>query len=304
MKLLVLGRNGRLGAALARQLAASHPVTALGRAEFDLAAGDDALRRVLDAQDFEVLLNAAGATNVDACERDPALAAALNEHAVASLARICRDRGARIVHFSTDYVLDGTAIEPVAEDVEPQPISVYGRTKLAGERAVLEADASHLVARVSWLFGPDKASFPDAVLHAARSGGTIRAISDKWSTPTSCEDIAVWMLRLLARGLPRGVLHVCNAGGCSWLDYARAVVAVFEEGGGVLRCDPLIPTPLAAMTSFLAPRPPYTVLATQRLASALGSPPRAWKEAVRDYILRAMSPPLPSDRIDDRAAPT
>lgn len=283
MKVLLLGGSGRLGAALARRLRAEHAVMAPARASLDLAADDTALRAQLAAHEFELLVNAAGATNVDACELDPTLAERLNHRAVATLAAAAKERGARLLHFSTDYVFAGDGDDtPLREEDATEPISVYGRTKLAGERAVLEREARNLVARVCWLHGPDKPAFPETVRAAARSGGTIRAIVDKWSTPTSCLDIAEWIARLLAtQALPGGVLHVCNGGGCSWFEYASEVLRQLREIEPEVTHDPLVPTRLAEMTMFQAARPPRTVLETSRLAGLLGAAPRSWQEGLR-----------------------
>ncbi|MBS0658560.1 MAG: NAD(P)-dependent oxidoreductase [Verrucomicrobia bacterium] len=282
MKILLLGATGRLGAALRRRLdRAGHEVAAPGRGEVDLAQGDGEIQQALRRHDFELLVNAAGATNVDACELDPAQADRLNHTAVGTLAAAARARGARLLHFSTDYVFagdgDGT---PLRESDPTHPISAYGRSKLAGEQAVLACDPANLVARVCWLHGPDKPAFPETVRQAARTGGTLRTVVDKWSTPTSCPDIAEWVAQFLAQGLPGGVLHLCNAGGCSWLEYACEVLRQLREREPAVTHDPLVPTPLAAMAMFRAPRPPRTVLDTSRLAELLGQPPRSWQSAL------------------------
>lgn len=288
MKILLLGGSGRLGAALARRLGTEHTVDARPHRAIDLAADDAALRSRLHALQFELLINAAGATNVDACELDPALSERLNHTAVATLAALAHERGARMLHFSTDYVFagagDGT---PLREDDPTEPICVYGRTKLAGERAVLERDAQNLVARVCWLHGPDKPAFPETVRAAARSGGAIRAVVDKWSTPTSCLDIAEWTAQLLAQGLPGGLLHLCNGGGCSWFEYASEILRQLRQREPAVTHDPLVPTRLAEMTMFKARRPPRTVLDTSRLADLLGRAPRSWQEGLKNGALRA-----------------
>lgn len=283
MKILLLGGTGRLGAALARRLRADgHALEAPKRRELDLAATDQALERALDGHEFELLINAAGATNVDACELDPEVADRLNHTAVAHLAVVARDRGARLLHFSTDYVFagdgDGT---PLRESHRPDPLSAYGRSKLAGEWAVLDCDDRNLIARVCWLHGPDKAAFPETVRAAARSGGSLRTVVDKWSTPTSCLDLADAFARLIAAGLPGGLLHACNGGGCSWFEYAREVLRQLREREPQLTHDPLVPTRLAEMTVFKAPRPPRTVLDTTRFASLLGAPQRSWQDGLR-----------------------
>lgn len=288
MRILLLGGSGRLGAALRRRLGAGHEVTAPGRSEVDLAASDAALRAALGRFPAELVINAAGATNVDQCQRDLVWAERLNFTAVRTLAHAVAGSGARLLHFSTDYVFagdgDGT---PLSERATAAPISVYGRTKRSGEEAVLAADRRHLVARVCWLFGPDKPAFPETVQQAARSGGTLSAVTDKWSTPTSCEDIAAWLGDLLARGgLPSGLLHLCNSGGCSWLEYAREVLRCLRQREPSLTHDPLVPTPLSRMRNFRAERPPQTILSNARLTELLGYRPRTWQEALAEHLRR------------------
>ncbi len=293
-RVLVLGKRGRLGAALARHFGA----TALDRNELDLAASDDTIRRILDAHDFDLLLNAAGLTNVDVCERETAAAERLNHTSVRVLAKACAARGARLVHFSTDYVFAGDAREPYREVDTPRPRSVYGKTKLAGERAALEKCPDAVVARVCWLFGPDKPSFLDHVLAAARGGGSIRAIVDKWSTPTSCDDIAVLLEELLARRAKGGIWHVCSRGETSWFDYAAFALESLRRTGIETVGETLIPTHLAEMTAFIAPRPPYSVLSADRLEGFLGFPLRPWQEAVEAQVRRVVEE---SRRVDTDA---
>ena len=139
---------------------------------------------------FDVLINAAAFTNVDACETERDRAFRINAEAPGVLAEICNEKEAKLIHFSTDYVFDGEKRAPYTEEDQANPISAYGESKLAGEKNVLAADDGHLVVRVSWVFGPDRPSFVDAMIKRAQQDEKIDAIADKFSTPTYTHDIA------------------------------------------------------------------------------------------------------------------
>ena len=142
---------------------------------------------------FDVLINAAAFTNVDACETERDRAFRINAEAPGVLAEICNEKDAKLIHFSTDYVFDGEKRAPYTEEDQANPISAYGESKLAGEKNVLAADDGHLVVRVSWVFGPDRPSFVDAMIKRAQQDEKIDAISDKFSTPTYTHDIAQYV---------------------------------------------------------------------------------------------------------------
>ena len=166
-RIVVLGAGGRLGAALVREYARDFEVVGFNHAQLDLGAPEQ-LRATLADLDFDALINAAAQTNVDRCETHPEEAFALNAEAPRMLAAICRAKKARFIHISTDYVFDGEKREPYTEEDEARPISVYGESKREGERRALEANDRALIVRVSWVFGPDRPSFIDAILNKAR----------------------------------------------------------------------------------------------------------------------------------------
>src|SRR5438045_1377058 len=220
MNLVIVGAGGRLGAALVRTYREKFGVIGFNHAQLDLANRDE-MRRKLCAIDFDLLINAAAFTNVDLCETQRDQAFRINAEAPRILAEICRDKNAKLIHFSTDYVFDGEKSEPYIENDPANPISVYGESKRAGEQFVLQTTDRHLIVRVSWVFGPDRPSFIDAIIERAREEDRIDAISDKFSTPTYTTDIADAILQLLFNGHARGVLHFANAGECSWQEYAQ-----------------------------------------------------------------------------------
>jgi dTDP-4-dehydrorhamnose reductase len=284
-RILILGGKGRLGAALARKWAPHHDVRALARPELDVA-DLPALERLLAAESFDVLVNGTGLTNVDRCESDRAEAETVNALAPGLMARVATEKGARFVHVSTDYVFDGEKESPYTEEDEARPLSFYGQTKRDGEIAALAVSPKHLAVRVSWVFGPEKPSFVDAIVDRALSQDRVEAIADKTSSPTFADDVADWLEPFLTQDLPGGLYHACNSGGCTWRDYGQHALDCAVKAGASLKACTVEPIPLASMKAFVAPRPPHTVMDTSRLVSVAGRVPRPWQEAVEEYIFK------------------
>lgn len=246
---------------------------------------------VLDPLDFDLMINCAAQTNVDRCEREPAEAFALNAEAPRILARICSRKGARLIHISTDYVFDGEKSDPYTEDDEAAPISVYGESKLEGERHVLADGGHHLVARVSWVFGPDRPSFVDWVIEQALAKEAVAAVCDKFSTPSGTADLAMLLEPMLASSLS-GIIHLSNRGACSWQEYGQWALDCCKAERVQLRAHSVGATTLAEMKQFIARRPRYTVLSTDKYARITGTHPRPWQEAVREYVRDSVVPRL------------
>ena len=315
MKIMILGTGGRLGAALAREFQ-DYDVTGFNREQFDLS-DLDGLRTTLDPMSFDVLINAAGFTNVDACETERDRAFLINAEVPGVLATICNAKDAKLIHFSTDYVFDGEKRTPYTEEDHANPISVYGESKLIGEKNVLAVENHHLVVRVSWVFGPDRPSFIDAMIKRAQENEKVDAIADKFSTPTYTHDIAGMLRRFFpgetvagigdpgrvaagrcdagvtAPGYSAcdfgGILHFANAGKCSWQEYAQWALDCCRDGGIPLRTTTVGALTLRDMSSWVARRPAYSVLSSAKYAELTGKTPRAWREAVADYITRFYS---------------
>lgn len=284
-RILILGGKGRLGAALARQWAASHSVQSLARPELDVA-DLPALDRLLAAADYDVLVNATGLTHVDRCETDRREAETVNTRAPEVMARAAAARQARFLHFSTDYVFDGLKTTPYSETDPARPLSQYGHTKLAGEHATLAASAQHLVVRVSWVFGPDKPSFVDMIVERALTHDRVEAIADKTSCPTSADDVADWLEPFLDSDLPGGLYHACNTGSCTWQAYGQHALDCARAAGQPLRTSTVEPIRLADLKTFAAPRPPHTALSTEKLTAVTGLTPRPWQDALAEYLDR------------------
>ncbi len=289
MKVFILGSNGRLGAALVRRwqkLPQISEVVALTRIQVDLS-NSEAAEAGLAAQDFgpgDVVVNCAAATDVDACERDSAMAFRINAETPARLARLCASRGARLVHLGTDYVFDGILDRPYAEEDEAKPLSHYGASKLKGDHTVLAASPEHCVVRVSWVFGPDKPSFVDAIVRRALTSPEAAAVHDKTSSPAYTEDLALWLEEFLSPSLAGGIYHLCNSGTCSWRDYGEYALECAKRQGVPVLTTSVAPLTLAEMKSFVALRPPHTSLDTGKFTRATGITPRPWQEAVEEYF--------------------
>jgi dTDP-4-dehydrorhamnose reductase len=284
-RIVVVGAGGRLGAALGRAYHAEHDVVGFNHAQLDLGAPEQ-LRTTLEPLAFDLLINCAALTNVDGCETDRAAAFALNAEAPALLAEICSAKRAKLIQISTDYVFDGEKRVPYSEADPAEPISVYGASKLEGERRVLATSAQHLVARVSWVFGADRPSFIDWVIGRAREHDHVEAIDDKLSTPTYTLDIAEMLRESFNSGDATGVLHLANLGECSWREYGEFALERCRAEGLSLRTHRVHPISLADMKNFVARRPIYTVLSTAKYEELTGKRPRHWRDAVADYVRR------------------
>jgi dTDP-4-dehydrorhamnose reductase len=288
MKLLILGAGGRLGAALEREYRDNFDVTGFSHAQLDLS-DLGAVREKLGSTSFDVLINAAGFTKVDLCETQPKLAFLVNAEAPRVVAEICEEKNARLIHFSTDYVFDGAKRKPYTEEDEALPISIYGESKLAGERNVLAVQNQNLVVRVSWVFGPDRASFIDAMVQQAQKNDEVDAVADKISTPTYTLDIAEMLPRFFDSDSSGGILHFANAGRCSWQEYAQWAVDCCHDAGLPLKAKTIGERKLRDMANWIARRPVYSVLSTAKYTKLTGISPRTWREAVSDYITRFYS---------------
>jgi dTDP-4-dehydrorhamnose reductase len=288
MKIVILGAGGRLGAALMREYRGKFDVTGFNRAQLDLAS-HEAIHEKLRAMNFDVLINAAAFTNVDRCETERDQAFLINGEAPGVLGAICRDKGAKLIHCSTDYVFDGEKREPYTEEDEANPISVYGESKLAGEKNVLAAQGQNLVVRVSWVFGPERPSFIDAMIQRAQKNERVDAVADKFSTPTYTLDIAEMLPRFFGGNVSGGILHFVNAGECSWQEYAQWALDCCQEFGVAVKVRTVSALKLKDMKNWVARRPIYSVLSSGKYAQLTAAPPRTWREAVSDYIRRFYS---------------
>lgn len=284
VKIAILGAGGRLGAALARTWKeAGDEVLAYARADIDLSKAGE-IDRVLDPMSFDALVNCAALTNVDYCETHEEEAMRINAEAVREIGALCARKKVRCLHISTDYVFDGGKRDPYVEEDEAVAISVYGESKLRGEKALLESSAEHLAVRVSWVFGPDRPSFVDGVLKRALEHETAEAIGDKWSAPSYTLDLAAMLRPFLDEIRASGLLHASNGGECTWREYGEFALECAQRAGLPVKTTKVGSIPMASMKAFVAKRPVYTVLSPAKLEQMTGRQVRSWKDAVEEYV--------------------
>jgi dTDP-4-dehydrorhamnose reductase len=282
-RVVIVGSGGRLGSALAREYAETFDVIGFNHAQLDLGHPAQ-MRETLGGMKFDALINTAAQTNVDRCETHQEEAFALNGEAPGVLAEICAGKQARFIHISTDYVFDGEKREPYREGDAAKPISIYGESKGKGERRVLERNDQALVVRVSWVFGPDRPSFVDWAIGQAREREEVKAIADKWATPTYTLDLAAWLKPLIANANPTGILHLANRGECSWQQYAQWALDCCHAEGMPMQARTIGASSLAEMKSFVAKRPIYSVLSSAKYEALTGTAPRSWQDAVAEFV--------------------
>jgi dTDP-4-dehydrorhamnose reductase len=283
VKAVVLGgRTGLLGQALTAALE-DHGwrVDAPGRAELDVL-DSDALARHLEAQEPDFVFNAVAYTQVDKAEDEPERATLLNKTFPLGLGRLAKTQGFRLIHYSTDFVFDGRAQTPYHEDDETGPASVYGRSKLAGERALLELNLPGLcILRTAWLYGPGKGNFVRTILGLAKEREQIQVVHDQIGSPTYTRDLAAYSLELASLKV-HGVFHLVNRGQASWCELAAEAVNLAG-----LQCQ------VQAIPSSdypqKAPRPAYSVLDTDKFTDLTGIQPRPWVQALREYVFSEMA---------------
>lgn len=283
MKVLVTGAGGQVGRALLRLAPAG--VVAFGARHADLDIGDvRAVERVLADQDPQVVINAAAYTAVDKAESEPEAAARVNFIGPRLLAEAARARDIQLIHVSTDFVFDGCAWLPYRVDAEPRPQSVYGRTKLDGERAIRSVlgDAATIL-RTAWVYDATGRNFLNTMLRLMREKGRVRVVADQVGTPTSADSVATALWRLAADRGVSGTFHWTDAGVASWYDFALAIA---EEGAAAgLLPDTVDVEPIATCDyPTLAKRPAYSVLDKRSTCEALGLRLVHWRAALRRVL--------------------
>lgn len=291
MKVLIFGASGQVGSALARALP---DATALGRADADFSVPNRASEAIVEHRP-DVVVNAVAYTAVDKAESDEESARRLNADVLFELALTCAKLGTTLIHYSTDYVFDGTKPEPYDETDETRPLSVYGRTKRAGEMVMESFSPSHLIFRTSWVHGRGGNNFISKIVNLARERDTLRVIDDQVGAPTSAELIAAVTARAIeamAGGEPiaSGTYHLTASGETSFNGYARFIVAEALAAGLDLKVAPdrIEKVPSSAFPSP-AQRPLNSRLSTAKLRDALGIDLPDWREGVRDTLAGIVS---------------
>ena len=297
IRVLVTGAKGQVGRELSRELAQRCELVACDRGTLDLADPDSIKTRMREVQP-QVVVNCAAYTAVDRAETDRDAAHAVNATGPGVLAEEARRLGALLVHFSTDYVFDGAKPSPYVEDDPVNPLSVYGASKLGGERAIAAAGADHLILRTSWVYGPHGKNFLFTMLRMGRERDELRVVDDQRGAPTSSRALARLVREILggsgsqpltepgvrAVAERRGLYHATAAGNTSWFGFAQAI---FEEVERQRRLDFTPPRLVAILTSGYptpARRPANSVLSSARLADAFGAAIPDWREGLRETV--------------------
>jgi dTDP-4-dehydrorhamnose reductase len=323
VRILLTGKHGQVGSELARLLAPAVELTALGRRELDLARPDDIRRAVAETRP-DLIINAAAYTAVDQAEKEESLARAVNADAPGVIAEEGKKIGAFIIHYSTDYVFDGSKRSPYIEDDPTNPLSAYGRTKLAGEEAIRRSGVPHLIFRTAWIYGTSGKNFLLTVLRLASTREELRIVNDQYGAPTPARAIAVATARIIRVShatLPddtrtagetpaetiafltrrTGTYHLTSAGETTWYEFAGAI---FDAAHALIASDaaqkapawiaaatagqPIICKRVVPITTAEYPtparRPAYAVLSNVKFASTFGFSLSDWRSELAETI--------------------
>jgi dTDP-4-dehydrorhamnose reductase len=279
--IVITGGKGMLAQAIEKTLRERNlTCNAVGREVCDITSESD-VRRLFADRKPTLLVNCAAHTKVDLCEDEREKANAINGRAVRTLSSLARENGCFLVHYSTDFVFDGSGRRPCHPDDPVNPLSAYGRSKLLGERKLQEnAPAQWLILRTAWLYGRGGPNFPRTIVERARQGQPLKVVNDQIGSPTHTIDLAQATLDLLDRQLT-GIWHLTNSGSTSWYDFARAALEEFDLAAASLA--PLTTAEWLAIRPKQAHRPSYSVLDVEPFARATGRPMRPWREGLRDF---------------------
>lgn len=291
MKILLTGKNGQVGFELQRALAPLGPLVAVGRSECDLA-DEQALRRLVRAVRPGIIVNPAAYTAVDKAESDPGTAFAINGNAPGVLGEEAARLDALVVHYSTDYVFDGAKQTSYTEDDIPNPQSVYGKSKLAGDRALLQSTKNAIIFRTSWVFGAHGNNFVKTMLRLATERESLTVVADQFGAPTSAALIADVTAQILRRYLqadrkdfPFGLYNLAASGETNWCDFARTVIGTALAAGRPLALRPEDVLPISTDQYPLpAPRPANSRLDTHKIQETFGLHLPMWQEGLKHVL--------------------
>jgi len=301
-RILLIGKNGQVGRELERVLPRIGDVLAFGRQQLDLSKPAD-LRRIIEEAKPHLIVNAAAYTAVDQAESDESTARAVNGDAPALMAAEAKKIGAALVHYSTDYVFDGLKNSPYQEDDPPNPVNAYGRTKLAGEQAIVEAGVPHLIFRTAWVYATRGRNFLLTILRLAAQREELKIVRDQVGAPTWSREIARATTSVLGQlykepsgfgfGRLSGTYHVTASGTTTWYDFATAILEEAIEtpshlpwfkaatNGHSIKARRVLPI---ATSEYPTPaqRPPYSVLSNERLSRTFGVQLLDWRAALHE----------------------
>jgi dTDP-4-dehydrorhamnose reductase len=305
-KILLIGRNGQVGTELSSLLHRLGELAALNRQELDLTKPDD-IRRAIREVRPQWIINAAAYTAVDQAEQDEATARAVNEQAPAVMAEEAKKIGAALVHYSTDYVFDGSKKSPYEETDIPNPINVYGKTKLGGERAIQESGALHLIFRTEWVYATRGRNFLLTILRLATQKEELRVVADQSGSPTTSREIAAATVKIISQIMDKeegvrslstsgGIYNMTAEGETSWYEFAKAILSEASSATHTLPwvdavtkglpflAERVVPIPTAEY-STPARRPAYSVLSAARLHHRFGVHLAQWRAGLQSLFV-------------------
>ena len=293
MKILLFGHKGILGSDLLLKLSAEHEIIGMDKEEIDIVSAKDCKNAIKETAP-DIVINAAAFTNVDGCETAREECFAVNANAVKNIVEACQSKKIHIIHFSTDYVFDGTTRVPYKEDDKSNPINVYGESKLAGENFLRTLSDNYLLIRTSWLYGIKGKNFVQAILEKAKAknfiddtmakakaktekSSTLSVVDDQVGSPTYTKDLAAAVAILIEKNA-KGIFHVTNRGSCSWHQFA---VKILQESG----FDKIEVRPIKSdQLQRPARRPAYSILSMQKFIQTTGKTMQPWQLALQDYL--------------------
>ena len=281
MRIVIFGKLGQVGSSLMRLLG-NHELIGLDQQELDLVQTDQIASAITDNKP-DWVINASAYTAVDRAETEPQLADAINHLAPEAMAIACAQLKCGFIHYSTDYVFDGTASEPYLESDTPNPKSVYGTTKLAGEQAVLAAYPRAIILRTAWVYAKEGANFMNTMLRLAKEKDSLSVVNDQLGSPTLAADLALATVSIIEQtsldtlDQVSGIYHATGSGVASWYDFAAEIFALTASS---VRLHSITtedyPTP--------APRPKYSVLSNEKLQNEFGVRLPNWKKSLADTL--------------------
>jgi dTDP-4-dehydrorhamnose reductase len=282
VRALVTGAAGQLGVELLRTAPPQFEVVGLNHRECDIT-DRAAVDRAMATHRPDVVINAAAYTAVDAAERVPERAHAINATGVANVSIASERLGARIIHISTDYVFDGESSEPYRPETPPNPINVYGASKLAGEREVEGSSSRFLIIRSSWLYASRARNFLRTILSALQTARNLRVVNDQIGVPTAARSLALTTWACAERAELGGIYHWVDEGTASWYDFATAIQEIGLQQGLLGKPVPITPVSWKHYGAA-ALRPSYSVLDASDLSRAIGRQPRPWRSWLAEVL--------------------
>jgi dTDP-4-dehydrorhamnose reductase len=303
LRILLLGSNGQIGKELARFLPQLGNLLALDRSQVDLSILDN-IRNAIRQHQPDIIVNAAGYTAVDQAEKEPEQCQLINSRAPELMAEEAKKKGALLIHYSTDYVFDGHKNSPYLESDPPNPVSVYGKTKLAGEIAIQQSGANHLIFRTAWVYGTRGRNFLLTVLRLATERKELRIVRDQIGAPTWSREIARGTTSVLTNYLAHhgktrterdGIYHLTASGQGSWFDFATAIIEKASRATKeipwfktAVRDREIVTTQVIPITtaefSTAAKRPAYSVLANEKVREHFGVRLPEWREQLEEVF--------------------